>query len=140
MALKLPLNLKFKWGWKISAIAAILGAISLFLLKPYPAQTATRIPDGLLCGKGYSLDLVVETKNFYASICANTAGKLIYTGIDKRNSKGTTLPAYTEEGTGYVAERGKYSYIITGASLSITRNNREIVNENVIGSCNRTKG
>ncbi|MDJ0616989.1 MAG: hypothetical protein QNJ63_09620 [Calothrix sp. MO_192.B10] len=81
--------------------------------------------------------MIVETKNFYASICSSAARKLIYTGIDKRSGKSITLPAYTEEGTGYVADAGKYTYYLTGASLSVTKNNRAILNEDVIGSCYR---
>jgi hypothetical protein len=133
--MKLNLPSKLTLLLKVLFLAGIWLAIELFWLKPPLGQTATRIPDSLLCRPGSSLDLVVETKNFYASICSNPSGKYIYTGIDKRNNRGITLPAYTEEGTGYVAEKGKYSYILTGASLSITRNNKEIVNEDVIGSC-----
>lgn len=129
---------KFKLLLKVLLLAGLGLTIELFWLRLPLAQAATKIPDGLLCSPGSSLDLVVETKNFYASICSSPAGKLIYTGIDKRNNRGTSLPAYAEEGTGYVAERGKYSYILTGASLSVTRNNREILNENVIGSCYRS--
>ena len=73
-----------------------------------------------------------ETANFRVYICANRRGKYFYNGVSKRNGNAITLPAITEEGTGYVATNGQYEYIVNGASLSITRNNRVIQEERVI--------
>ena len=130
-------QLNFKSVFQLSVIAVLLSLLYL-LFQVYPVQATARIPDNLLCTGGDSLDLIVETKNFYASICSSTSGKLIYTGIDKRNAKSITLPAYAEEGTEYVADAGKYTYYLTGASLSVTQNNQTILDEDVIGSCYRT--
>ena len=73
-----------------------------------------------------------ETANFRVYICANRRGKYFYNGVSKRNGNAITLPAITEEGTGYVATNGQYEYIVNGASLSITRNNRVSQEERVI--------
>jgi hypothetical protein len=58
-----------------------------------------------------------ETDNFWVYICA--ADGLYYHGIEKGSGNYVTLPAYTEEGTGYVAVNGDYTYIVNGATLSI---------------------
>ncbi|BAT55832.1 hypothetical protein NOS3756_48250 [Nostoc sp. NIES-3756] len=81
---------------------------------------------------GGRLAAQIETRNFLIHFC-NRRGKLFYTGISKRDGKGIySLPAYTEEGTGYVVKNGKYEYIVTGASLDILRNGKVIQSEQVI--------
>lgn len=81
---------------------------------------------------GGRLSAKAETQNFLIHIC-NRQGKLFYTGISKRDGKGIySLPAYTEEGTGYVAKNGKYEYIVTGANLDIIKNGKVVRSENVI--------
>jgi hypothetical protein len=81
---------------------------------------------------GGRLEVQIETRNFLIHFC-NRRNKLFYTGISKRDGKGIySLPAYTEEGTGYVVKNGKYEYIVTGASLDILRNGKVIQSEQVI--------
>lgn len=75
-----------------------------------------------------------ETANFRVYICANRQNKYFYNGVSKRNGNGITLPAITEEGTGYVATNGQYEYIVNGASLTILRNGNVIREERVIQS------
>jgi hypothetical protein len=63
-----------------------------------------------------------ETDNFWIYICE--ADGLYYHGVEKGPNGGyITIPAYVEEGTGYVAENGIYTYIVNGASLSIYEGN-----------------
>lgn len=121
---------------RFSAATLLFLLIQLLFFQIFPVKATARIEDNLLCSRRDSLDLIVETQNFYASICSKTSGTFIYTGIDKRNGKSIILPAYAEEGTGYVADAGKYTYYLTGASLSVTKNNQEILSEDVISSCN----
>lgn len=73
-----------------------------------------------------------ETASYRIYICASRQGKYFYNGINKRNGSAITLPVFPEEGTGMVATNGQYQYIITGASLTIIRNNRVIKEEQVI--------
>ncbi|HEY9848456.1 MAG TPA: hypothetical protein V6D28_03285 [Leptolyngbyaceae cyanobacterium] len=75
-----------------------------------------------------------ETASFRVYICANRRGKYFYNGVSKRNGNAITLPAITEEGTGYVAKNGQYEYVVNGAFLSISRGNRVIQEERVIRS------
>lgn len=58
-----------------------------------------------------------ETDNFWIYICA--ADGLYYHGVSKGDYSYVTLPVYAEEGTGYVAVNGDYTYIVNGAALSI---------------------
>ncbi|NER38618.1 MAG: hypothetical protein F6J93_32475 [Oscillatoria sp. SIO1A7] len=61
-----------------------------------------------------------ETDNFWIYICQSEG--LYYHGVEKPDGNNyITLPAYAEEGTGYVADNKGYSYIVNGAALSIYR-------------------
>ncbi|MFN6568152.1 hypothetical protein A6770_05465 [Nostoc minutum NIES-26] len=81
---------------------------------------------------GGLLEAYIETPNFAIYIC-NKRGKLFYTSTSKLNGQGIrTLPAYTEEGTGYVAKNGKYEYVVNGASLEILKNGRVLQTDPVI--------
>lgn len=99
------------------------------------AVNSTTIAQARSCPKyagGGRLAAQIETRNFLIHFC-DRQGKLYYTGISKRDGKGIySLPAYTEEGTGYVVKNGKYEYIVTGASLDIVRNGKVIQSEPVI--------
>jgi len=78
----------------------------------------------------------LETANFFANICRDSSGQLIYIGGEKANPENTIkLPAFAEEGTGYVAENGNITYIVTGAALTVVENGVPILEENVIYSC-----
>ncbi len=78
----------------------------------------------------------IETANFFANICQDSSGQLIYIGGEKANPENTIkLPAFAEEGTGYVAENGGTTYILTGAALTVVENGVPILEENVIYSC-----
>lgn len=80
----------------------------------------------------------VETANFFANICRKTNGQLIYIGGQKANPENTIkIPAIAEEGTGYVAEDGNTTYIVTGATLSIVENAKTISEEQVIYVCSQ---
>ncbi|MBD2343167.1 hypothetical protein [Anabaena subtropica] len=81
---------------------------------------------------GGRLSAQIETRNFIIHLCKRR-GKLFYTGVSKRNGRGIySLPAYTEEGTGYVARNGRYEYVVNGASLDIINNGKLIQSESVI--------
>ena len=59
-----------------------------------------------------------ETKNFWIYICESDG--LYYHGVEKPDGDNyITLPAYAEEGTGYVAVNKEYTYIVNGIELSI---------------------
>lgn len=75
-----------------------------------------------------------ETASYKIYLCKNRQGKDFYNGISKRNGSAIILPLISEEGVGMVATNGQYEYLITGASLTISRNNRVIKEEQVIRS------
>ncbi|MBD2440355.1 hypothetical protein H6G69_26795 [Nostoc sp. FACHB-110] len=81
---------------------------------------------------GGRLEAYFETTNFYIHIC-NKNGNLFYTGISKSTGKGIrSLPAYSEEGTGYVAPNKNYEYVVNGANLEIVKNGRVIQTDRVV--------
>ena len=84
--------------------------------------------------RGLRVTNYFETANYRIYLCKNRQGKDFYNGISKRNGNAIILPLISEEGTGMVATNGQYEYIITGASLTISRNNRVIKEEQVIRS------
>jgi hypothetical protein len=84
--------------------------------------------------KGQKVENYFETNNYRVYLCYNRGNQIFYYGVHKRSGAAIALPAYTEEGTGYVAENGQYDYIVTGASLSVYRNGRLILEERVIRS------
>jgi hypothetical protein len=87
------------------------------------------------CGrKGQKVEKYFETKNFHIYLCYNHANKLYYYGVKKSNGSTIVLRARTEEGTGYVAKNGAYDYIVTGASLSVYKNGKSILEQRVIRS------
>lgn len=95
--------------------------------------------DRRLCsqqGENFTESFYVETANFFANICYDSSGQLIYIGGEKDNpGNAIKVPAYTEEGTGYVADNGNTTYIVTGAALIVAENGQEIVDERVIYFC-----
>lgn len=87
------------------------------------------------CGrKGQKVEHYFETSNFHIYLCYNHANQLYYYGVKKSNGKTIALRARTEEGTGYVAKNGAYEYIVTGASLSVYKNGKSILEQRVIRS------
>ena len=80
----------------------------------------------------------IETANFFANICEQPNGKLIYIGGQKANPKDfIKITAIAEEGTGYVAEDGDITYIVTGATFSMVKNAETISEEQVIYVCSQ---
>ncbi len=80
----------------------------------------------------------IETANFFANICQKPNGKLTYIGGQKANPENViNIPAMAEEGTGYVAEDGNITYIVTGATFSMVKNGKTISEEQVIYFCSR---
>ncbi|NET40468.1 hypothetical protein [Okeania sp. SIO2B3] len=80
----------------------------------------------------------VETANFFANICRKPNGQLIYIGGQKANPENyIKIAAIAEEGTGYVAEDGNTTYIVTGATLSIVENGKTISEEQVTYMCSQ---
>lgn len=75
-----------------------------------------------------------ETDSFYIFICTtgNPEDGLYYHGVSKNDYDNyITLPAYVEEGTGYVAENQNYTYIVNGLELVVYDGNRVILTESV---------
>ncbi|MEM1171969.1 MAG: hypothetical protein AAGJ08_23540 [Cyanobacteria bacterium P01_H01_bin.35] len=80
----------------------------------------------------------IETANFFANICQKPNGKLIYIGGQKANpGDAVQITAMVEEGTGYVAEDGDITYIVTGATFTIVKNANTISEEQVIYICSQ---
>ena len=87
------------------------------------------------CGrKRQKVEKYFETKNFHIYLCYNHANQLYYYGVKKSNGSTIALRARTEEGTGYVAQNGAYDYIVTGASLSVYKKGKLILEQRVISS------
>jgi hypothetical protein len=84
--------------------------------------------------KGQKVENYFETSNFRIYLCYNKANQIYYYGVKKSNGKTIALPAIREEGTGYVAKNGAYDYIVTGASLSVYKNGKRILEQRVIRS------
>ena len=125
--------MKHQLVWKLSALSASI----LFFLSS-SARAATLNRDGnvsenetapLQLAQSYCPDSAggsplisfYETSGFWIYICS--ADGLYYHGIEKGSGNYITLPAFVEEGTGYVAENGDYTYIVNGVSLSIYEGN-----------------
>ena len=84
--------------------------------------------------KGQKVENYFETSNFRIYLCYNKANQLYYYGVKKSNGNTIALRARTEEGTGYAAKNGACDYIVTGASLSIYKNGKRILQQRVIRS------
>lgn len=124
-------------AWKLSV--AIAGALFCYtptataVITPNPvpetAEETQLMPVQIAQGRRYCPDgaggtpLVnfYETDNFWVYICE--ADQLYYYGVEKGSGSSITLPVEAEEGTGYVAVNGEYTYIVNGLSLSIYRGN-----------------
>lgn len=126
-------------------VVALLG-ISLPLLtivslgdisQASPVNNSQKVVNQKTCPKQSGRAKLVnyfETNNFQIYICRTSKG-LFYTGINKKNGLRTApLRVITEEGTGYVVNTGNITYIVTGASLGIYRNNQLLQEEPVIAS------
>lgn len=80
----------------------------------------------------------IETANFFANFCQKADGTLLYIGGEKVHPENAIkIPAIVEEGTGYVAEDGDITYIVTGATFSIVKNGKTINEEQVIYVCSQ---
>jgi hypothetical protein len=116
------------FGTSSSAVASELVATKVSAINTHIASAST-------CPKyagGGILEANIETRNFSIYICKRS-GKLFYTSTSKLNGKGIrSLPAYTEEGTGYIAKNGKYEYVVNGVSLEILKNGKVLQIDPVI--------
>ncbi|MCA1991622.1 MAG: hypothetical protein LDL41_06185 [Coleofasciculus sp. S288] len=139
----LKLMWKKKQAWKLSLVGAgaflfiipSAGATELIKIgetvRNSPSESPLQLaqnscPDraggGLIAG-------FYETDNFYVYICQGD--RLYYHGIDKKTDRYITLPVNTEQGRGYVARNGDYTYIINGEALSIYRNGSLVQKDDV---------
>jgi hypothetical protein len=98
------------------------------------ASTPEKLVRDFCIGKGQKVENYFETSNFRIYLCYNRANQLYYYGVKKSNGNTIALRARTEEGTGYVAKNGAYDYIVTGASLSVYKNGKQILEQRVIRS------
>ncbi|MCT7993052.1 hypothetical protein [Laspinema olomoucense] len=97
-----------------------------------PQQMPVQIAQGRYCPDGAGGTPLVnfyETDNFWVYICE--ADGLYYYGVEKGSGSSITLPVEVEEGTGYVAVNGEYTYIVNGLSLSIYRGNTLLQEDSV---------
>jgi len=98
------------------------------------ASTPQKLVSDFCFRKGQKVEHYFETSNFRIYLCYNRANQVYYYGVKKSNGKTISLPASSEEGTGYVAKNGDYDYIVTGASLSVYKNGKRILEQRVIRS------
>lgn len=98
------------------------------------ASTSQKLVRDFCIRKGQKVENYFETSNFRIYLCYNRANQVYYYGVKKSNGKTISLPASREEGTGYVAKNGDYDYIVTGASLSVYKNGKRILEQRVIRS------
>ena len=80
------------------------------------------LAQGGYCMDNYRAESLIsffETDNFYIYICGDTYDDMYYHGVGKDGSDIILEDVYAEEGTGYVAVNGNYTYIVNGAALSI---------------------
>jgi hypothetical protein len=97
-------------------------------------STPEKLVRDFCASKRQKVEHYFETKNFHIYLCHNHANQLYYYGVKKSNGNTIALRARTEEGTGYVAKNGAYDYIVTGASLSVYKNGKLILEQRVIRS------
>jgi len=117
------------FGTSSSAVASELVATQASAINTQIIASASTCPK--YAGGGI-LEANIETRNFSIYICKRS-GKLFYTSTSKLNGKGIrSLPAYTEEGTGYIAKNGKYEYVVNGVSLEILKNGKVLQIDPVI--------
>ncbi|NEQ35431.1 MAG: hypothetical protein F6K40_03565 [Okeania sp. SIO3I5] len=141
----------------IDSVSQIVNSIPLVVVSPYTSHTPHINPGGtdknsILLAKLSRADwricsqqnpplvenFYIETANFFVNICQKPNGKLIYIGGPKTNPEDTIkIAAIAEEGTGYVAEDGDITYIVTGATFSIVKNAKTINEEEVIYVCSQ---
>ncbi|MBW4475507.1 MAG: hypothetical protein KME54_01210 [Tolypothrix brevis GSE-NOS-MK-07-07A] len=117
------------FGTSSSAVASELVATQASPINTQIIASASTCPK--YAGGGI-LEANIETRNFSIYICKRS-GKLFYTSTSKLNGKGIrSLPAYTEEGTGYIAKNGKYEYVVNGVSLEILKNGKVLQTDPVV--------
>ncbi|MBD2607254.1 hypothetical protein H6G81_22675 [Scytonema hofmannii FACHB-248] len=117
------------FGTSSSAVASELVATQASAINTEIIASASTCPK---YAGGGTLEANIETRNFSIYICKRS-GKLFYTSTSKLNSKGIrSLPAYTEEGTGYIAKNGKYEYVVNGVSLEILKNGKVLQTDPVV--------
>lgn len=97
-------------------------------------STPQKLVSDFCVRKGQKVENYYETSNFRIYLCYNKANQLYYYGVKKSNGSTIALRARSEEGTGYVAKNGAYDYIVTGASLSVYKNGKRILEQRVIRS------
>jgi hypothetical protein len=98
------------------------------------SSTPEKLVRAFCASKRQKVEHYFETSNFRIYLCYNHANQLYYYGVKKSNGNTLALPARIEEGTGYVAKNGAYDYIVTGASLSVYKNGKSILEQRVIRS------
>jgi hypothetical protein len=98
------------------------------------ASTPQKLVRDFCVRKGQKVENYFETSNFRIYLCYNRANQVYYYGVKKSNGQTIALRARSEEGTGYVAKNGAYDYIVTGASLSVYKNGKRILEQRVIRS------
>lgn len=98
------------------------------------ASTPQKLVSNFCVRKGQKVENYYETSNFRIYLCYNKANQVYYYGVKKSNGSTIALRARSEEGTGYVAKNGAYDYIVTGASLSVYKNGKRILEQRVIRS------
>jgi hypothetical protein len=117
------------FGTSSSAVASELVATQASPINTEIIASASTCPK--YAGEGI-LEAQIETRNFSIYICKKN-GKLFYTSTSKLNGKGIrSLPAYSEEGTGYIAKNGKYEYVVNGVSLEILKNGKVLQTDPVV--------
>lgn len=134
------------WKWAVVSVGALfcftpaaIAAASLNFIEETPVQRylqpmTLQLAQSNSCpdrAGGMSMEAYIETENFWIYICKGSQNQLYYHGVNKETYEFITLPAYAEEGTGYVADNGDYTYIVTGLSLGIYRGNRLLQEDSV---------
>lgn len=118
-----------------SLLAGTLGTSASAVASQYSPANSQVVANAYTCPRyagGGLLEAYIETPNFAIYIC-NRRGQLFYTGTSKLNGQRIrALPAFAEEGTGYVVQNGQYEYIVNGASLDILKNGRVLQTDPVI--------
>ncbi|MGW3042739.1 hypothetical protein ACWC9T_22470 [Kitasatospora sp. NPDC001159] len=94
-----------------------------------PSRIAEELPEG---GKA-ALVVAYRTKDKQITLCRTAAGKLYYYGeFIGRPDTGVAMPA-SQTPDGFVAHNGEYTYEISGSTVTVTLNGRQLGRENLSG-------
>ncbi|WBP89277.1 hypothetical protein [Kitasatospora cathayae] len=75
--------------------------------------------------------MAYRTKDKQITLCRTAAGKLYYYGeFTGRPDTGLAMPA-TQTADGFIARNGAYAYEISGTTVTITLDGRQIGRENL---------